>query len=159
MEFISNIEPSAVFAILVILFALLNLVLWTFIWKNFKAYGGGEKDVAGYDEKITRIEDQLWGVMDRIKELENTAENINRKIPASFSSSGAAGVNEQIEKLYILSKDTAELVQGIYRRVDELSEKSGLLNKNGDEFEKIETFLKRIDDNLEGFKKIEAENN
>ena len=86
-------EPATVFAVLAIFFALINLLLWIIIAR--KTRRGDRVDIAENGsagdqgpelqkkldklfEEVIRIEDQLWGVLDKIRNMSVDNERIDK---------------------------------------------------------------------------------
>ncbi len=77
-------DPALIFVVLAVLFALVNLVLWVQVFRSPGSSGGNaphqgdspktpenlEEILERLLEQNRRVEDQLWGVLDRLKEIE-----------------------------------------------------------------------------------------
>ncbi len=133
-------DPVIIFAALAVLFALLNLFLWIFAWKSLSGKSGSSrKYIKELNEKNSRIEDQLWGIIDRIKELEQ-----------KIGQPGAGGENiqKEIEKLGLLSKKVGFLTQKNSQQLENINENMGNLKTTLDKFDKLKDIVEAIDDSI-----------
>ncbi len=134
-------DPVVIFAMLAILFALLNLILWVFAWKGLSGdTGKSGKYIRDLNEKNSRIEDQLWGVIDRIKELE-------KKI-ASPGSNGSEYIKKEIEKLGLLNKKVGFLSQKNSQQLDVISENLDNLKTAFEKFDKLSDTMGTISEKI-----------
>ncbi len=90
MEIIDKMEPVVIFALLSICLAVLNFLLWIMVWKK-SATDKSKEDIAtaimemknkidaGTNRNL-KLEDQLWGILDRFKEQEQILNQINKNI-------------------------------------------------------------------------------
>lgn len=79
-----KINPAVIFALLAVIFAILNILLWLMVWNKTANPSADNKDKPEIDtsirelkdkieegiERNLRLEDQLWGIMDKLKEQE-----------------------------------------------------------------------------------------
>ncbi|MBN2406803.1 MAG: hypothetical protein JXJ19_03800 [Elusimicrobia bacterium] len=95
---IFKLDPSVFFAVLSILFALINGYLWYLLWKGPERASGLPADISidtgaldilkerleAETDKLSKLEDQLWGVLDKLKEMERVLIGLKETpVPAS----------------------------------------------------------------------------
>ncbi len=106
MDIVNKIDPVLILAVVAIIFALLNIFLWLMVWRiiygkqsridkkelytNITSIG---KQLDESMERNLRLEDQLWGVLDRFKELEDTLNQIKTEV--SIKDSNLLDDNEE----------------------------------------------------------------
>lgn len=123
-----QLNPAVIFAGLAILFAVLNFLLWTVVWKILKS---GEKNSAEkqmdmeklerfrkyletVDSRNDKIEDQLWGVLDKLKEIEKQMDNFNETIlnkePGTVDEKNIKVIKNGTKKIFsLVQKERSQL--------------------------------------------------
>ncbi|MFC2091627.1 hypothetical protein ACFLTD_02510 [Elusimicrobiota bacterium] len=91
MSILSKLDQSVIFALFSIVFGVINILLWKLLWKKSSSDTGvGIPDSSlmfevkerldETMEKNMRLEDQIWGVMDRLKEQEQFYKDFKKNI-------------------------------------------------------------------------------
>ncbi len=109
MEIIDKMDPVVILALLSICLAVLNFLLWIMVWKKPATDKSKEEIATAIMEMKNKIdagtnrnlklEDQLWGILDRFKEQEQILNQINKNIssqglsnpPPPFTKGGSKG--------------------------------------------------------------------
>jgi len=136
MEEVNVINLAVLVAAVSVIFAVLNIILWKMLWKQQAGPRISERDIdpqliQELDEKLNqelartaRTEDQLWGILDKLKELE-TAFN---KLP------------EQLSVFKSTESQNAEILQMTGKRIKEIHLIAGKY------FNNIEKFNQAVED-------------
>lgn len=131
MEIIGKTNPVLILAVLAVIFAVLNIFLWLMVWK--KPAGSSEKktksDIDGLIKKMNekideglernlKMEDQLWGVLDKVKEVEQALNQL--VVTVSSSAHKAAGPAEKIKPGFDdIDSELPESVEDVTKRIEE----------------------------------------
>jgi uncharacterized coiled-coil protein SlyX len=135
---LENINPVIIFAALAIIFAVLNLALWSMVWKNTgkksaaSSAGGINRDtveeikgaINSAGENNSKIEDQLWGILDKLKDIEEQSSSAKAgeippeitkqlKIAQDLSSKSAALLKEEIKQVKEIREDIKTLSEKV----------------------------------------------
>lgn len=152
---LENINPVIVFAALAIIFAILNLALWSMVWKNSdkkstpSSSGGMSREtveeikgaINSAEENNSKIEDQLWGILDKLKDIEEQ------------SSSAKAGgippeVTKQLKIAQELSNKSAALLKEEIKQVKEIREDIKTLSEKVEGVENLNEMFETLDGSL-----------
>ncbi len=113
MDYIEQLNPTVIFTALAIIFAILNFALWTMVWNilktrrkysgtiNFKKISNSLKTA---DQKNEKIEDQLWGVLDKLKELEKQIDRLEKSGNVQIENKDMKTVKAGTKKIFSLVK-------------------------------------------------------
>ncbi|MGM0441213.1 MAG: hypothetical protein ACQEQC_02200 [Elusimicrobiota bacterium] len=172
MGITEQLNPAVIFAILAILFAALNFILWSLVWKIIQSkekIAGGASSSAdeekfkeliralkAVDRKNDKLEDQLWGVLDKLKEIEKQLDGFDETI----RESGSLQVNDKnikvikngTKKIFSLVKkersqlenfrDDVKKISAISSDIEILREIFTTLNSN---VAKLNSYLKNME--------------
>lgn len=89
-----KINPAVIFALLAVVFAVLNIILWVIVWKktenpdtdenrpevSAEAKEGLKNKIDEVVGRNLRLEDQLWGILDKLKEQEQMFKELKKDI-------------------------------------------------------------------------------
>ncbi len=152
-----TINPVIIFAALAIIFAILNLVLWTMVWKNSdKTDKSGANSLSSNaidqikeivnvaEENNSKIEDQLWGILDKLKDLE---EKSSSEKPAELPPE----ISQQLKKAQELSNKAAALLKKEIKQVKNLKEDIKLLSEKVEGTENFEEMFESLDGSIAKF--------
>ena len=117
---LAGIDPVLFFALLAVLFASINLILWLTAWRRMDP-GSNDDSLSELRERLsevvernTRLEDQLWGVLDSLKEA---GQAVNPETLNSFSDAGSA-IKELLENTGFLK----DLTESEFARINQIQE-------------------------------------
>ncbi|MFC2062288.1 hypothetical protein ACFLUV_07230 [Elusimicrobiota bacterium] len=102
----NKLNPAVVFAVLAVLFGVLNILLWYIVWKSRDSSSSSAEDKPNISQELkeiknkmdsfsknrTKMEDQLWGVVDKLKEMDSSINQIKKGL------SERLGVSEENEE-------------------------------------------------------------
>ena len=157
MDILASLNPAVIFALLSIILAVLNLLLWIMVWngssgsasmKEDSGVGGAVKNLSDrLDENMERnlrLEDQIWGIIDKFKEQEKTLQSI--KSDLTFLKGADPGscvkaveniredVLQKLEGVLLASPATGtHSVENEYPAEDNVSEAEDILTGEGEE--------------------------
>ncbi|NLB34229.1 MAG: hypothetical protein GX817_00150 [Elusimicrobia bacterium] len=93
MDILMDLNPTILFAVLALFFALINFLLWVVVLKNTPR---GKQDMSTANkgpisvdpelgkkidklfEEVIRIEDQLWGVLDKVRVVSGNKKRLDK---------------------------------------------------------------------------------
>jgi hypothetical protein len=147
---IDNIYPAVIFAVLAIIFAILNFLLWMMVWKKTGSSKAGENGgsvnvpvldelkerIDGGMERNLRLEDQMWGVLDKLKEQEKVFNQFKDNIAAINVPERN---KEVLDSLEMWSIKTLKTIKECFEEI----KNSG---KNFEQFEKLDILNNSIED-------------
>ncbi|MDA3793512.1 MAG: hypothetical protein PF545_07680 [Elusimicrobia bacterium] len=151
-----TLNPVIIFAALAIIFAVLNLVLWTMVWKNFdkdskpvqnslsrEVIDEIKNTLAGV-ENNSKTEDQLWGILDKLKDLEE-------KVSSEKAGKLSPEIAEQLKRAQELSKKSAVLLKEEIKQIKEVKEDIKQLSKKVEGVEDFGEMFESLDGNIAKF--------
>jgi hypothetical protein len=150
-----------ILALLAIIFAALNIILWLMAWK--RSDDAQETSPAGVDdlvikeikskleegmERNLRLEDQLWGILDKLKEQEQLLKQFQGNAASQVSGAADDALLDNMEtwSLKILKtikenaavKDGMQDAEGSTNKIDALHKNVEELNTN---FQKLKSYI------------------
>jgi predicted nucleic acid-binding Zn-ribbon protein len=113
---VTYIDPVLILGVSAVIFAVLNIFLWILVWKK----SGADIKKSGIDEikenlsqsmeREIRLEDQLWGVLDRLRDMERDLTAIKKNIS---NTEDFRNLSEKIERfndvLEVMVRNITEL--------------------------------------------------
>lgn len=136
-----KINPAVIFALLAVIFAILNILLWLMVWNKTTKPPVDDKDNPEIDtavreiknkidegvERNLRLEDQLWGILDKLKELDRDF----KQFKSDFLSIGQ--MEDDVKIKDIDAGGNAEEADSINIEPDDPESGNGRLNNSPEE--------------------------
>lgn len=178
MEILDKINPAVIFAALAILFAILNFLLWVMVWKNLEGANSGGKPAEGniaaiqeikdiiiqQEEKASKSEDQMWGILDKLKELENSVTQLhsgmapqdNKEIIAEITAANKKILEDNVSRLKsgMAPKDNKEIIAIINQAFKKIAAVLGELFKEFRKFSATQENINKHLDKMENLNEI-----
>lgn len=159
MGILDKINPAVIFAALAILFAILNFLLWAMVWKNIEGADlegkSAERESAAIQEikdmiiqqaeKTSKSEDQMWGILDKLKELESSINQLHSGLSSVPSHQDNKEIIAIINQAF---KKIAAVLGELFKEIRKFSATQENLNKHLDEMKNLNEIIKSLDGSI-----------